>query len=59
VPPLSGGSAGDGAVYLDGKKVGDIIGAQIANAMSGPTQGSAFVVHSRLGMTTDTTLSYG
>jgi hypothetical protein len=60
-PPAGGGSGGggDGAVYLDGKKVGEIIAGQIALLAGGPLQGSAFFDATHASPASDLSLSYG
>lgn len=61
VPPPSGGSEGDsgGSVYLDGKKVGDIILDYIGRGASRPIEGSAYLDGTRPSYTSDMSLSYG
>lgn len=62
VPPPSGstsGGGGDGAVYLDGKKVGEILAGQLARAAGGPLQGSAYFDGTQSSPASDLSLSYG
>jgi hypothetical protein len=58
-PPGGGGSGGDGAVYLDGKKVGDILTGVLARGMAGPSQGSPYFDGTQSSPAQDLSLSYG
>jgi hypothetical protein len=61
VPPPAGGSqyAGGGDVYLDGRKIGDILAGVQARSMGGPLQGSAYFDGTQSSPASDLSLSYG
>jgi hypothetical protein len=55
VPPLSGG----GAVYLNGKKVSDILTGILARGMGGPLEGSSYFDGTQSSPASNLSLSYG
>jgi hypothetical protein len=61
VPPPAGGSQGGGGgdVYLDVKKVGDILAREFGRSMGGPIQGSALFDGTQSSPAQDLSLSYG
>jgi hypothetical protein len=59
-PPARGGrNRGDGNVYLDGKKVGEILTGQMARMAGGPLEGSAYFDGTWNSPASDLSLSYG
>lgn len=59
-PPAGGGSdGGEGNVYLDGRKVGEIITGRQAQSMGGPLQGSAYFDGTWSSPASDLSLSNG
>jgi len=58
-PPTGSGQGGGGDVFLDGKKVGDILAGQLARSAGGPLQGSAYFDGTQGSPASDLSLSYG